>query len=270
MSANNFIPEIWVARVLYNFRKTFIFRSLVNSDYEGEITGAGDTVNIVTPSAIAVNDYTGTVTYEEIQSSLQKMVIDQLKSWGFKVPDIKKLQANINLADTFMIEAANAMANTVDANLASLSPQAGNTVSLDISSVYTGVRPALIDCGQALDDAGVPDEGRYLVASTTMFAGIRKASDYTPASEMGDEIKRTGAVGHLEGFDIYKSRNVQVATQHKCLAGHKSAITFAEQLVETETLRDQDSFADLVRGLMVFGRKVVRPGALVLLDTTVA
>ena len=64
MSVANFIPEIWSARVLHNFRKTYVFRGLCNTDYEGEIKGAGDTVRINTPGAVTVSDYAGSITYQ--------------------------------------------------------------------------------------------------------------------------------------------------------------------------------------------------------------
>lgn len=270
MSVDNFIPEVWSARLLINLRKKYVFRSLTNEDYEGEIKEAGDTVKIITPGAITVSNYAGSVSYENLPSTLQALLIDQQKYWGFKVPDIDKVQANANLMDTFMNEATNAMADAIDQNIASLYTAAGNTVNLDISSDYTGVRQALLDASEDLDDAGVPEEGRWLVVSPLVYKAIKGASDYSPASELGDEVKMSGAVGKLEGFNIFKSRNVQISTQHKCLAGYNGAITVAEQIAQTEAMRDPDSFADLVRGLVVFGRKVVRPGALVLINTTVA
>lgn len=270
MSVQNFIPKIWAARLLIAFRKTYVFRPLVNTDYEGEITGAGDTVKITTPGGVTVQDYSGSVSYEELQSTQQNLLIDQQKYWAFKVDDVDKVQADVNLIDTYTEEAGNSLADTVDQNLASLYTEAGHTVSLDISSNYDGVREALVEAGQKLDESNVPSQGRWLVVSPTVMSGIRLASDYTPASELGDEVKLSGTIGMLEGFNLYMSNNVQIATQHKCLFGSRAAITFAEQLVETEALRLENQFADAVRGLMVFGRKVVRPSALGVLDTTVS
>lgn len=272
MAIDNFIPEVWSARLLLNFRKSFKFNMLVNRNYEGEISDSGDTVRITTPSAITVSDYAGTVTYQTPTSSQQTLLIDQDKYWAFEVDDLEKVQANVSLIDVFTEEAGVALADNVDQNIAALYTDVGDTVNLDISTgtgSFANVRPALIDLGQKLDEANVPQEGRWLMVSPTVMAGVRKASDYTPASEMGDEMKRTGAIGFLEGFNIHMSNNVAVATQHKCLAGTNAAITFAEQLVMTEALRRDTSFKDAVRGRLVFGRKVVRPAALLLLNTTV-
>lgn len=270
MSVQNFIPTIWSARLLQAFRKTYVFRDLVNTDYEGEITQAGDTVKITTPGAVTVSDYAGTVSYETIQSTQQSLLIDQDKYWAFEVDDADKVQANVNLIDTYAMEAANSLADAVDQNLAALYTAAAHTVALDISSAFTGVRAALVEAGRKLDEANVPSQGRWMVLSPIVMAGIRLAGDYTPASEMGDELRRSGSIGFLEGFSLYLSNNIVVATQHKCLFGTNQAITFTEQLVETEAIRLQAKFADAVRGRMVFGRKVVRPAALGVLNTTVS
>lgn len=270
MSVQNFIPTIWSARLLENLRKTYVFANLVNRDWEGEIRQAGDTVKITTPSAISVSTYAGSVSWETIQSVQQSLLIDQQKYWAFKVGDVDKAQANVNLIDTYMREAANTLADTVDQNIAALYASAGHTVALDISANYTGVRAALVSAGQKLAESNVPSAGRWLVVSPTVMSGIRLASDYTPASDMGDEFKRTGAIGFLEGFSIYESNNVAVATQHKCMFGTNAAITYAEQLISTEAIRLENSFDDGMRGLLVFGRKVVRPTALGVLNTTVA
>lgn len=270
MTTANFIPEVWSARLLVNLRKNFVFKDIVNMDYQGEIRGAGDTVDILTPSAVTVNNYSGSVTYEDVQSTKQKLLIDQQKYWAFDVDDVDAVQANVNLIDTYMQEAAVALADSVDQNLASLYTEAGASVNLDVSSNDDGVRTALLSVAQELDEANVPQSGRWMVVSPRVFRSIKGNSSYSAASELGDMIKMSGAIGMLEGFNIYVSNNVQISTQHKCLAGYRGCITYAEQLVNTEAIRREGSFADAMRGLLVFGRKVTRPGALVVLNTTVA
>lgn len=270
MSVNNFKPTIWSARLQDQFDKALIFRNLVNTNWEGEIQNAGDSVKITTPGNITVNDYSGTVTYETPDSTQQTLLIDQDKYWAFEVDDADQVQANVNLIDVYTRRAAYALADKVDQNIASLYTDTGaTTVALDISAGSSGVRGALVDANKELDDNSVPRSGRWLVVSPTVFAGIMKSSDYTPASELGDQLKVAGTVGMLEGFSIFISRNVQVSTQHKCLFGTQDAITFAGQLVKTEALRRDAAFKDAIRGRFVFGRKVVQPEALGLLNVTV-
>ena len=77
------------------------------------------------------------------------------------------------------------------------------------------------------------------------------------------------ASGELRGFKMYKSSNVPTPSgsgspTHQILAGHMSAVSCAQSLSTVESIRDNDSFKDIVRGLLVWGRKVLRPEALAL------
>ena len=71
--------------------------------------------------------------------------------------------------------------------------------------------------------------------------------------------------GKLRGFDMYKTNNIAATTNAagKVIAGHMSAVSTAQTIVNTEVMRDPDSFGDIVRGLHVYGAKVLRPEALV-------
>lgn len=270
MAIDNFIPEIWDARILFNLRKNFVFDSLVNRNYEGQIARAGDTVHINTPNPITVNDYSGTVTYETPTSAQQTLLIDQQKYWAFDVDDVDAAQANVDLIDAYAIEAGVALADVVDQSISALytAGSAGN-VALDVSVSDAGVRAALLQAAQNLDDNNVPSVGRWLVVSPRVHRSLKGAPDYSVASELGDDVKMSGALGMIEGFNIFMSRNVTVATQHKCMYGTNAAITFAEQLTKTEPIRREGSFADALRGLLVYGHRVVRPTNLGLLDVTV-
>lgn len=270
MSTDNFIPEVWSARILLDFRKNFVFNNLVNRNYEGEITQSGDTVHITTPNPIAIRAYAGTTTYDQITSTQQTMVIDQDDYWGFEVKDLDAVQANVNLMPMYVEEARNSMIDNVDQKLAGLYVDGtAGIVPLDVSANNNGVRDALLEAAQNLDDNSVPSMGRWIVVSPRVYRSLKAAPDYSVASELGDSVKMAGALGQIEGFNIYMTRNVTVATQHKCMYGTNAAITFAEQLVDTEAFRSQASFADRVRGRIVFGRKVVRPSALGHLNVTV-
>lgn len=270
MSTDNFIPEIWSEKILETLRKQFVFSNLVNRDYEGEITQAGDTVHINTPAAVTVSDYAGSVTYQDVTSTTQALLIDQEKYWAIKIKDIDKVQANVELMPRYVDEAAIAMADTVDQALASLyTGGTAGTVALDVSANSAGVRDALLEANENLDSNNVPSFGRWLAVTPRVYRSIKAAPDYSIASELGDGIKMTGALGMLEGFNIYMSNNVTIATQHKCMYGTNAAITFAEQLAQTEALRLESAISDAMRGYLVYGHRVVRPDALGYLNVTV-
>lgn len=270
MSFDNFVPEVWSARVLNSFEGNYVFRGLCNTDYEGEIKNAGDTVRINTPGDITVSDYAGSVTYEEPGSTQQSLLIDQQKYFAFKVPNIDAVQANVSLVDKYSKKAGQAMAKAVDMNLAALYTGVGETVALDVSSNSDSVWTALNECNQKLDENDVPESGRWLVVSPLVYAKFKNHSAFTHASELGDGILRTGQLGEMDGFAIFKSNNIVVATQHKCVFGTMDAITFAAQIVLSQAGQMENEISDYVRGLFVFGRKVVQPEAYGLLNVTVA
>jgi P22 coat protein - gene protein 5 len=115
-----------------------------------------------------------------------------------------------------------------------------------------------------LDEAYVPKKGRYLVVPPWAEALLEQTQAFvsvaTPAQQ---EVFAEGLIGRVSGFDVYTSNNsVQFDTASNgwvVQAGHPMAITFAEQIVQTEALRLQTTFADAVRGLHVYGGRLVRP-----------
>lgn len=271
MSVDNFIPELWSQQLLVNFRKNLVFGSLINRNYEGEIRDHGDTVRITTPSAISVSAYSGTVSYETPASTQQSLLIDQQRYWAFELDDVDQAQANVNLMQAYMTEAAYALANDVDAALGSLYTEAGsNTLSIDLTatSPRQNLYPVMVDAGRILDEANVPRNGRWVVLSPKGYAHVLKETEFIHASAAGDQVIRTGEVGSIAGFSVYVSNNLALATSRKYLFGTNAAITVADQVAKTEALRRESSFKDAVRGLLVYGRKVVRPSALGVISAT--
>lgn len=271
MSINNFIPELWATQLLVNFRARHVFGNLVNRNYEGLIRNAGDTVRITTPSAITVSNYSGTVNYQAPTSTQQSLLIDQQKYWAFDLEDVDQAQANVNLMQAYMDEAAYALADSVDAALATLYTDAGLTqISLDVGTddFYDKMTVA----GQYLDEANVPRGGRWVVMTPKGYANILQNDAFIHSTVAADQVIRTGEVGSISGFTVYVSNNLVNTTSSSFayLYGTNAAITFAEQVVKTEALRRETAFTDGVRGLLVYGHKVVRPSSLgvILADET--
>ncbi len=264
MSATNFVPELWSRLLLTAFRKNLVFANLVNRDYQGEIRDQGDTVHITTPGAIQVRDYSGSVTYDAVTSTQQSLVIDQAKYFGFEVSDIDAAQANVSLESTYVVEAAQALADEVDQNLAALYTAAGLAdipITLSSGDLYA----SLVLAGRRLDEANVPRTGRWVVVSPAGYAALLTNDKFVvQATATGDQIVRTGLVGQVAGFTVYTSNNIVESSSNvrKYLYGSNRAITFAEQISKTETLRREGSFNNAIRGLLVFGRRVVRPTSL--------
>jgi hypothetical protein len=122
----------------------------------------------------------------------------------------------------------------------------------------------------SLDNLNIPEEGRYIVLTPAQIS-LLKQSELRQAYLTGDSTSplRNGKVGMIDRFTVYQSNMLYTASSGlddgytHVLAGHPKAISFASQFNNTETVRLEGSFGDAVRGLKVFGSKVVTPDALV-------
>jgi N4-gp56 family major capsid protein len=271
MAISNFIPEIWSRNLNLAFRKAFVHAALVNQDYEGEIRDAGDTVRIMRPSAIAVANYTGTVTYADPTSTEAVLEIDQKKYWAFRVDDVDAVQANVNLVSAYTTEAGVAMADAVDQFIAShyTAAHADNIIT---AAAYTNltIYNAFVEAGKRLNAKNVPQAGRVAMVSPHEYALLLNAPEFIKASDLGDAVVQSGALGMVAGFMIYLTNNAPTASSaRQLLFGTPASTTFAAQLVKTEALRLPTQFGDGVRGLMVYGAKVIKPEALGVLRVTV-
>jgi hypothetical protein len=281
MAVNNFIPQIWTARILSNLQKAQVFAGLANRDYEGEIRAFGDTVNIGGIGAIAVSPYTKNSTslsWADLADASQSLLIDQSKYFAFKVDDVDRIQTNVNLIDEAMREAAYAISDTIDSYIAGLygSAAAANKLGADAGSAKTigygtselDPYKTLVNMGVLLSKANVAQTGRWAVVPPWFAGMLRKSSSFAanPAGVTGQSMVN-GFVSRLAGFDIYESNNVtndaESTPTWRIMLGTNQAISLAVQAApEMEAIRLQDSFADGVRGLLLYGAKVVRPAAL--------
>lgn len=263
MSIANFVPEYWATELLVAFRDRTVFGQLANRNYQGTISGAGDTVKITTPSAITVGAYSGTVSYETPASTQQSLVIDQDLYWAFELDDVDQAQANVSLMSAYMTEAADALAQKVDTDLAGLYTAAGlASISVDVGA--DDFYDKMVLAGQQLDEESVPRAGRWVVMTPAGYADLLKNTNFITASEMNSAMLRSGALGMVSGFEVLVSNNLTntTASTYAYLYGTNAAITMAEQVANTEAIRRDTAFSDGVRGRMVYGRKVVRANSL--------
>jgi N4-gp56 family major capsid protein len=278
VSITRFKPEIWSAKLLVNWRKALVYGGpgMVNRDYEGEIAAAGDTVRITSISDPTIGNYVPNVTVvtpEELTDAQRTMVIDQQKYFAFKVDDVDKRQAAGDVMSEAMSRAAYKLADQVDQFLAGLytGVVAANTLGSTGAPIntYTTVTDAydkvLVPLRTKLTKANVPTEGRWCTASPELMASFLLDPRFVRANEAGtDSALRNGLMGRAAGFDIFETNNVPVPTGdiQVITAGTSAAVSFAEQISETEAYRPEAGFADAIKGLAVYGGKLVRPDGL--------
>jgi len=221
---------------------------------------------------IAVNDYSvnSTLSYQDLVDGMIELIIDKAKSYAFKVDDIDNAQADINIVNETTMDAAEQMKIAIDKQVLAAVYADATAAIASTQVTKLNVLDWIVDAGTALDENNVPDSGRFIVLPPWICGTIKK-SDLQDASISGDgtSILRNGRVGQIDRFTVYSSNNVALNTgTYECIAGQKEAITFASQFVKTETIRLQDTFGDAIRGLNVFGFKVVQADALVHMPAT--
>lgn len=275
MAITRFVPEIWSARLLVALRKNLVYGgpTVVNRDYEGEISEAGDTVRITSISDPTIADYvpnSTSITPEELNDAQRTLLVDQSKYWAFKVDDVDARQAAGNVIPEAMSRGAYRLRDVVDQYIAGLytgvaSANDLGTIGVTSSSPTDAYDLVLVPLKVALDEADVPTEGRYVVVPPWFHGRLLLDNRFINADASGStEPLLNGFVGRASGFDIFMSNNTPNPTgdDNVVQAGTNAAISFAEQINKTEAYRPENSFSDAVKGLALYGAKLLRPDSI--------
>ena len=288
--SGSFIPEIWSTKLIALYYDATVLNQITNTEYEGEIRNHGDKVIIRTQPTIAIRNY-------QIGMPLQtdfpaggtvELLIDKGKYWQTAIDDVVRKQQDIDQMRMWAENAAESLKIALDSEVLAYLPAnvhasntgatagriSGNvnlgTTTAAIALTAANVLEVVLRLGQVLDEQNVPETGRFLVMpfwATTLL----KLSDIKNASLTGDDTSplRNGMVGRIDRFTVFNSNLLPVnpspgATDWRSviLAGHKDAATFATQLTKTETLRAQSTFGDIMRGLLVYGYKMIKSEAM--------
>jgi hypothetical protein len=281
MAIDAFKPEVWSAELLVALEKALVYAApgVVNRDYEGDIAEYGDTVHITSLADPTIGDYTPhtDITIEEVDDSGQTLLIDQSKYFAFEVDDIEKRQARSGgaMLTEQARKAAYKLRDVADqfvAGLMGTNVDAGNAIPEATLATPAAAYETLVDLGVLLDESDVPTEGRFVVI-TPKFHGLLQKDDRFVAAgdESGAATRANGYIGMAAGFSVRKSNNAPggATTGSLQIAGSDMATTYAEQIAKTEAARKEKGFADIVKGLHLYGSRVVRPTALATADVII-
>jgi|TARA_B110000902_G_scaffold150746_1_gene173329 hypothetical protein len=265
----NFIPEVFSKLLQAKFYKKSILPAISNTDYEGEISGQGDKVIIRTVPNVTINDYAGTITTQELTTAKVEMLIDKAKYYSFKVDDVLAAQADINMLDGASTDASEGMRIAVETDVLSAAVTGATSIGSQTAITSANILENILLMSKQLDELNIPEEGRFIVLSPE-FISLLKQSELRQAYVTGDATSplRNGQVGMVDRFNVFQSNMVYTpaagsdAGYTHVLAGHPKALSFASQFTNTETVRMESTFGDQVRGLKVYGSKVVTPDAL--------
>ena len=265
----NFIPEVFSKLLQAKFYSKSILPEISNTDYEGEISGQGDKVTVRTVPAVTINDYAGTITTQELTTAKVEMNIDKAKYYSFKVDDVLSAQADINMLEAASTDASEGMRIAVETDVLSSAVTGATTIGAQTTITSSNILEEILTLSKTLDELNIPEEGRFIVLSPE-FISMLKQSELRQAYLTGDATSplRNGLAGIVDRFKVFQSNMVYTpaaggdAGYTHVLAGHPKALSFASQFTNTETVRMESTFGDQVRGLKVYGSKVIVPNAL--------
>lgn len=291
-----FIPVLWSSKINEQFYAQTVLGDISNNNYIGELSGLGDKVIIMNSPTIAIGPYTiGTeLSYQRPPIEKTEVTIDYALQWAYQVNDIERAQAKPEYMSAFSKAAGEQLKVKVDKdvlgrifndahaknkgaaaglNSGALNLGATGATALKVVANLPGT-PAATDVtpydlitrmSAVLDEQNVPESDRWMIVPplfrTTLSAGGTNLS----LIQGGDEaLYRNGRFGMIDRFNMYVSNLLPAgaAGETYIMAGHKSALCYASTINKVETLRNPRDFGDLVRGLMVYGHKVIKPESL--------
>ena len=299
-NVNAFVPEIYSQKLLKESKEMTDFKNnMTNSDWEGEIKSAGDTVHICTPDLSNITIGEGVVPDTcDVYPKSMTLTIDKSKSFQFKFNDIEQAQSQFNMMEGYMSSANELMMIEVNRELevAVLNdadvPNVGNTAtpfavsSATINTAFNRIKRTLMD-NKALSPSGFytfkgnKEQALQLAPIVTispaLFEELVNSTVLTHPTAQGDDILYKGIVGQIAGMKIFvdtllsgitSSDNAtyyadETNAKYVAIAGTKMGITFAEQYNKVEKLRDPQTFADIGRALYLYGYKITNPKSLV-------
>lgn len=269
MAYSNFIPSVWEETINRELERACVFVEDCNRQYEGLVSKKGDSVHILgvgkpTIKSLQRANASGEIDEaEELEDTSTILNINQIRYFNYKVGDIDKAQAVGGLMDALSCETSEALANEMDKFIANLVTDASvpklNTAPVVVDS--TNVLSILDDAIQTLQENDVNMASGITITVSPRFYKLFKQA-YTSKDTDNSEMLKNGRVAMYGNVTVKLSNNVSKTdsgTTDNIMIRTKRAIAFVNPLTHTEAYRPEKSFADAVKGFVLFDGKVVRP-----------
>lgn len=269
MAVNNFIPNVWSETLLTNLDREYIGVKNCTREFEGDIQKKGDVVKIASIGAIDVFDYTKNTDMtapQTIEGSATQLEISQSKAFNFQIDDVDRAQQTPKLMNAAMAEAAAALADQADRYVYSLWSEVPSANTLTVKSLsLDNLVDTLVAAREMLYKKNVGGNTELVLEVSPHIASFILLNRIY---EKTTDVLEHGLLGDFLGCKIYVSGNIAVDSDgyEKCFLRTRRAIAFAEQLRGMEAYRPEKRFADAVKGLHLYGAKIVRPDEMVLLN----
>lgn len=280
------IPSLWSMTLNKRLDKSGVGMKIVNRIYEKDIINYGDTVNIGELGDVNVVDYsedieTGGLSYQRVDAQNQQLKLDQSKAFGIFVSDItadqthvsdllKKFEARAKTAidlvkDTYILSAFTEIPEENKLTDVSLTPENAYKCLVWLSKTLKN-NNAIQQANDKVFKSNQADAGEampYVIINPDVEAILLQSPDFIHSTHAGDRVLREGSIGTIAGLDVLVSTNLPtVDNKVNIMAGINDAIAYAGNITKIETIRDDKFFGSNIRGLYVYGKKVILPKAL--------
>ena len=276
MAITNFIPTIWSETLLQAMDRKYIGVANCNRSFEGEIREKGSTVKICGLGSILIGDYNRNADMsapKTLNETVYELAIEQAKYFHFQIDDVDRAQASPQLMETALKGAASSLINVAEQYVYTIAQGTNRVIETDDLSPEN-VFNTLIDARTMLLATGITDPNDIVVEVAPDIAGCLMKAKLTMSSD-NTALMESGVIGNLGGCKIYatsampQSFNEASQRQVNCIVRSRRAIAFAEQLSEVEAYRPELRFADAMKGLHLYGAKIVYPQEVIRVKFTV-
>ena len=272
MAIQHFIPTVWSESMLRALDEAYVGIANCNREFEGDILEKGSRVKICGLDPVSVGNYvknTDLDAPETLSDNYKELVIDQAKYFNFQIDDVDQAQASPRLMELAVKNAANALAKVAEKYVYSFNCLANYTVNVNTPSA-DNIIDYIIKARTILLRENVSDPSDIVVEVTPEVAGLILKAKVKLSSD-NSEVLEKGCIGSIGGCKIFVSANIPVCNEDatpyaQCIVRSKRAIAFAEQLSEVEAYRPELRFADAMKGLHLYGAKIVYPDEMVMLN----
>jgi hypothetical protein len=264
MAIDQFIPEVWAAGVTQSFIANQVVIPTLNNAFTGDVT-AGNKVHIINATTPTIADYsaTRTITAEALADTEVLLDIDQEKAFSVNVDDVDRVQASSEFAP-WVDSAGRALAEDAEDYLLGLmvtGASNANTANVEVDTADEA-KTAVRAIRKAMANNKVPAAGRYLVVNPDFADLLIQGLDDVSVAGTDSEL-RNGVIGRLYGFTVVESPLLSTTGTPAAVGYHEAMVAFVNQIQSLESLRNPTKFADIVRGLNVYGGKVLKNEACV-------
>jgi hypothetical protein len=267
MALQNFIQTVWSANIMEALRKAHVFASVANSEFQGQLKNLGDKVKIMQISPVTITGYAkdADITMQDMDDAAMELIVDQPYYFAFKTNDVEAIQQKPKLMAQSADQAAYGFRDKVDQFFAGLHAGAGlhsystGTTPWDVTSL--NVEDVLLSVKEQI--ARWPLAGRFIICPEWFHNKLILAGLSTKTAN--DALFENGMVSKAMGFDFLLSENVSATSQTtwdhtKIIVGIRGqSLSFADAISKVEAYRPEKRFEDAVKGLYIFGGKIIRP-----------